>query len=234
MLPTDHPIRWLRQFELKPGSVLDVGCGNGYLSKELIRMYPQAEVYGLDMDSLTLAVALHRRNLRKDHAICGDAKYLGRPQADSFNKIEITEGALTWDREIQKYDEDWRKIHRLEAEFPKEFDLVFANDVAHMMDLEDWGKAMHGATDSNPPTIGEMGRAVGPGGHMLYSAPAFNRYVDGRNITAEKTREFVEEVRKDAEGAGLKLVRWKYMGDRRKFPKRDDTELDIGFFCRKI
>jgi ubiquinone/menaquinone biosynthesis C-methylase UbiE len=63
---TDVIHHWYRQLldDLQPKRILDVGCGIGIATRELARMYPEAEVIGVDMSPPLVRFA--RRQAERD------------------------------------------------------------------------------------------------------------------------------------------------------------------------
>ena len=55
------------------GTLLDIGCGPGYLAAEIIRKYPDLDVIGLDISQDMLDLAAQNLNPGKVKLICGDA-----------------------------------------------------------------------------------------------------------------------------------------------------------------
>jgi len=47
------PRTWSRHFKLKPGDrILDVGCAKGFLVKDLMKVCPGLEAFGLDISGI--------------------------------------------------------------------------------------------------------------------------------------------------------------------------------------
>ena len=61
----------------QPKRVLDVGCGTGYITKDLLKRYPKAHIVALDLaHSMTQKTMQHGNWRRKPLAICADAEAL--------------------------------------------------------------------------------------------------------------------------------------------------------------
>lgn len=66
---TENPGKWtgakrnrfaeqvLSQIPIKPRAVLDVGCGNGHTLKHFREVYPQADLYGMDLSPVACSIA---------------------------------------------------------------------------------------------------------------------------------------------------------------------------------
>ncbi|MEB4592733.1 malonyl-ACP O-methyltransferase BioC [Candidatus Thiothrix sp. Deng01] len=68
---------------MQPETVLDLGCGTGFVTEHLLRRYKQARVVGVDL-SLGMAQKIRKRGgwFRKPQAVCADAAHLPfRPQS---------------------------------------------------------------------------------------------------------------------------------------------------------
>ncbi|KTC89394.1 malonyl-ACP O-methyltransferase BioC [Fluoribacter dumoffii] len=55
----------LQYLNIKPQRILDVGCGPGYFSNELTRIYPKAQVIGLDLAKFMLIQAQKKQSWRR-------------------------------------------------------------------------------------------------------------------------------------------------------------------------
>lgn len=65
-------LRAFQELPKAPRSILDVGCGGGFLTRKLAERYPEAEVVGIDIDPLAIDYANqhsgpHPKNLRFEH-----------------------------------------------------------------------------------------------------------------------------------------------------------------------
>ena len=68
------PGRWknvakkiIKLYKLKPGSkVLDVGCGKGFLLKEMLMIQPNLKIYGFDISGYALRKSFKDKNGNKD------------------------------------------------------------------------------------------------------------------------------------------------------------------------
>jgi len=59
----------LSQLKRSPNSILDIGCGGGFMTKKLADRYPEAQVVGVDRDPAAIAFAKRHQapNLRFEH-----------------------------------------------------------------------------------------------------------------------------------------------------------------------
>lgn len=77
---------------LAPAHVLDAGCGTGHGARELARLWPQAQVIGLDFARGMLAIA--RRTESPHHAVCADLEQL--PLHTACIDVWFSSLALQW------------------------------------------------------------------------------------------------------------------------------------------
>lgn len=91
----DRLLERLDVVRLRPGRVLDAGCGTGYCTRALARRYRRARVVGLD---LAHGMASHaRRNagwFSRARFVCGDAERL--PFADASFDMVLSSLMLQW------------------------------------------------------------------------------------------------------------------------------------------
>lgn len=85
----------------QPSRVLDVGCGTGYITKDLLQRYSKADVIALD-----IAHSMARKSkelggwLRKPKAVCADAEFLPLKE-DSIDFI-VSSLMLQWSNDLNK------------------------------------------------------------------------------------------------------------------------------------
>jgi len=85
----------------QPKRVLDVGCGTGYITEDLLQRYPKAEVIALDIaQSMTRKTQQKGSWLRRPKAICADAEILPL-KADSIDFV-ISSLMLQWSNDLNK------------------------------------------------------------------------------------------------------------------------------------
>ena len=91
----------LDYIKINPQRALDIGCGTGYLTKDLLKRYPKAKTIALDLAlSMVQKTKQHGRWLRKPQAICGDAEQLPL-KADSVDLI-VSGLMLQWSNDLNK------------------------------------------------------------------------------------------------------------------------------------
>ncbi len=76
---------------LQPGCIVDIGCGTGFLTRQLKQKYPSASVIGLDLAEGMLQFS-RSDSAAADHWVCGDAECL--PLAD--NSVDLVFSSLTF------------------------------------------------------------------------------------------------------------------------------------------
>jgi len=91
----------LDYIKIKPKRSLDVGCGTGYLTKDLLSRYPKAKVVALDLAlNMVRKSKQHGRWLHKPQAVCADADQLPI-KADSVELI-VSNLMLQWSNDLNK------------------------------------------------------------------------------------------------------------------------------------
>ncbi len=96
---------------LVPETILDVGCGTGAITAELMGHYRRARVYGLDLAPAMLAIARERSSwLRKLRCICADAEAL--PVADASIDLVFSNLALQWCEDLDQVFREFRRVLR--------------------------------------------------------------------------------------------------------------------------
>lgn len=97
--------------KLVPDTVLDVGCGTGAITAELLRRYRRARVYGLDLAPAMLALARRRAPwLRTLRCICADAEAL--PVADASIDLVFSNLTLQWCEDLDRVFREFRRVLR--------------------------------------------------------------------------------------------------------------------------
>lgn len=91
----------LALIKLQPKRALDVGSGTGFITRDLLKRYPKAEVISLD---IALNMAKKSKSVgswrRKPNVICGDAEALPL-QADSVDLL-MSNLMLQWSNDLEK------------------------------------------------------------------------------------------------------------------------------------
>lgn len=85
----------LDYIRLEPRRILDIGCGTGVATGELLKRYPKADVVALDFALPMLASARRRgRWLRRPRCLCGDLDQL--PLAARSVDLVFSNAAIQW------------------------------------------------------------------------------------------------------------------------------------------
>ncbi len=85
----------------QPKRVLDVGCGTGYITKDLLKRYPKADVIALDLaHGMTKKTKEQGNWLRKPKAVCADAESL--PLKKESIDFVISSLMLQWSNDLNK------------------------------------------------------------------------------------------------------------------------------------
>jgi malonyl-CoA O-methyltransferase len=85
----------LELVRLQPRTLLDLGCGTGFTTEDLLRRYPKAAVIALDFALNMLQHARRRgRWLRRPRCLCADAERL--PLADGSLDLVYSNATLQW------------------------------------------------------------------------------------------------------------------------------------------
>ena len=91
----------LDYIKVQPKRTLDVGSGTGFLSKDLLKRYPKAEVIALDIAfNMTKICKKQGGWLRKPKPVCADAEQLPF-QADSIDLL-VSNFMLQWSNDLPK------------------------------------------------------------------------------------------------------------------------------------
>ncbi len=85
----------------QPKTALDVGSGTGYITKDLLKRYPKATVFALDLaHNMALKSKAQGSWLRKPQVICGDAEQL--PLKPASMDVLISNLMLQWSNDLSK------------------------------------------------------------------------------------------------------------------------------------
>lgn len=92
----------LDYIKIKPAKALDVGCGTGYITADLLKRYPKSQVLALDI-ALGMAQKSNKKRgaglfKSKPFAICADAEYL--PLKDACTDLLISNLMLQWSNDL--------------------------------------------------------------------------------------------------------------------------------------
>jgi len=103
-------LAWLK---LAPQQILDVGAGTGRLTLALSQLYPQAQVYGLDISHNMLKQARQNAPSIQDSFICSDAATL--PFADNSIDLLLSNLMLQWCNDIQVIFAEFARVLKPEG-----------------------------------------------------------------------------------------------------------------------
>ena len=85
----------------QPKRVLDVGSGTGFITKDLLKRFPKADVIALDIAHSMASKSMEQGSwLRKPKAICADAEYL--PLKEDSIDFVISSLMLQWSNDLNK------------------------------------------------------------------------------------------------------------------------------------
>ncbi len=90
-----------------PRRILDLGCGDGYLSNLLQQHYPQAEIWGIDISKT--AIAAGNKKYKNINFILGDAEKK-LPFTDNFFDIVISGEHIEHLRDVDTYLEEINRV----------------------------------------------------------------------------------------------------------------------------
>lgn len=83
----------------QPKRVLDVGCGTGYITKDLLKRYPKADVIALDLAHSMARKSMEQGSwLRKPKVVCADAELL--PLKEDSIDFVISSLMLQWTNDL--------------------------------------------------------------------------------------------------------------------------------------
>lgn len=92
-----------------PARVLDVGCGTGRPTRELVRRYPKTQVLGLDIAAPMLRLARRRQPwLHPARFVCGDAERM--PFASQSFELLYANLVLQWCQDPDATFLEWRRL----------------------------------------------------------------------------------------------------------------------------
>ncbi len=96
---------------LEPKAVLDLGCGTGEQTHQLMQRYPKAQIHALDFALPMLGRARRQgRWLRRPRCICGDMEQL--PLADDSMDLICSNLAFQWAADPQKLYRECLRVLR--------------------------------------------------------------------------------------------------------------------------
>ncbi len=91
----------LDYIKIQPGRVLDVGCGTGFVTADVLKRYPGAQVLALDIAHGMASKSRQCGNwLRRPKVICGDAEQL--PIKTQSIDLIVSSLMLQWSNDLNK------------------------------------------------------------------------------------------------------------------------------------
>ncbi len=97
----DRLLERLGPLRVDPVRILDLGCGTGYATRELVRRYRRAQVHAVDLAPGMVARARKRGTwLRRPRVVCADLHAL--PYADDRFDIVFSNLALQWSHDLPR------------------------------------------------------------------------------------------------------------------------------------
>ncbi|NVJ67110.1 MAG: malonyl-ACP O-methyltransferase BioC [Gammaproteobacteria bacterium] len=105
-IAADRLLERLEYFKLHPQSILDIGSGTGYCSRELKKRYPQAKVTGIDIAQGMIEFSRQQSN--QEEYLCADA--LSLPLVSNSADLIFSNLTIQW---IEQLDELFKEFHRV-------------------------------------------------------------------------------------------------------------------------
>ncbi len=155
-------------FKIEPLTILDLGCGTGFVSRGLLEHYPKARVISLDLAEAMLKQARGRRSLktrlgRRQGFVCADAESL--PFADNSFDLILSNMTVQWCGNLEATFTDLNRVLKkdglllystLGPDTLKELRAAWASvdgehpHVNNFLDMHDVGDAMLRARLADP------------------------------------------------------------------------------------
>ncbi len=109
----DRLLERLDYVTLKPGTILDVGAGTGYIADGLRQRYKKARIIEMDLSVNMLLQGLkkapwYRKFLSKKCLLCGDAEQL--PLANESVDLLISSLTIQWCNDLQQTFAEFRRV----------------------------------------------------------------------------------------------------------------------------
>ncbi|RUR22402.1 malonyl-ACP O-methyltransferase BioC [Legionella qingyii] len=99
----------LQYLNMKPQRILDLGCGPGFFSYELTKIYPKAQVVGLDLAALMLIQAQKKQGWRRKWSLVA-ADMLHMPFATGAFDLIFANQVIHWGSPLQQV---FRELNRV-------------------------------------------------------------------------------------------------------------------------
>lgn len=101
----------LAYVKMQPQRVLDVGCGTGVLTEQLLQHYKKATVLGVDLaESMVRRTAQRGGWFRKPKTLCADASAL--PFAAASMDMLVSNLMLQWCNDLPQVFTEWGRVLR--------------------------------------------------------------------------------------------------------------------------
>ncbi|MCJ8300767.1 MAG: malonyl-ACP O-methyltransferase BioC [Pseudomonadales bacterium] len=101
-------LQWVGQSIPATGSILDLGCGTGYFSEHLTRIYPHRDLICLDIAQGMLQHARRHRVLPRAQWLCADAEAL--PFVDNSIAQLFSSLAIQWCADLQLLFKEFARV----------------------------------------------------------------------------------------------------------------------------
>lgn len=92
----------LDYIRLQPRTVMDLGCGTGFVTADILKRYPKADIIALDL-ALNMLHKTQKKNKgwlrKKPRCVCADAEQL--PLKDNSIDLLISSLMLQWSNDLQ-------------------------------------------------------------------------------------------------------------------------------------
>lgn len=99
---------------LRPERILDLGCGTGAISQQLLSRYPQAEVRGVDLALAMVEIAQYQlRDNPQFQGVCADVQQL--PFQDDAAELLISNLMLQWCNDLVSVFQECARVIRPEG-----------------------------------------------------------------------------------------------------------------------
>ncbi len=111
----DNPKRWehARDMILKlgydPKKVLDIGCGDGFISQSIKNIYPNAEVFGIDISKTAIAIAQNKYPIINFQTANAEEKL---PFEDNFFDLVFSGEHIEHIKDTDTYLEEINRVMR--------------------------------------------------------------------------------------------------------------------------
>jgi malonyl-CoA O-methyltransferase len=89
----------LLQVNSKPISILEIGCGTGYVTEKLLRLFPQSTITAVDLAPEMIAMARSRLNSNRVTFICEDVEQL---RLDTTYNLIISNATFQWLNDVSQ------------------------------------------------------------------------------------------------------------------------------------